>query len=149
MCISLLQNEQTFPVLLEAVTEATPWKCFWCRPPLLFHKQADHLQGIHYAETKLVASVGASLLVITTMTYSLEKRLELELLYNINPRPERGRRERDLICFPPYAILPLIETFPVGLCFDSETFEKLWLWQSFVFWPRKKLPCVYRSLHLS
>lgn len=97
----------------------------------------------------LVASVGASLLVITTMTYSLAKGLELELLYNINPCPEWGRRERDLICFPPYAILPLIETFPVGLCFDSETFEKLWLWQSFMFWPRKKLPCVYCSLHLS
>lgn len=27
-------------------------KGFWCKPPLLFHKQADHPQAIHYAEIK-------------------------------------------------------------------------------------------------
>lgn len=91
---------QPFPFpFISGLLLKTFQKGFWCKPLLLFHKQADHLQAIHYAEIKFQLLLLE--LLVVTMTYSLEKRLELGLVYTTNTCPEWGRKMRDLNCFLP------------------------------------------------
>jgi len=54
-------NEQTLLVFPRTFRSGLLLKPLLNRPPLLFHKQDDHLQAIHYAEPKLsVTSVRAT-----------------------------------------------------------------------------------------